>query len=406
MHLSGHTRAASPGERLNIGVIGVANRGGANLQGVSGQNIVALCDVDENYLAAAAQRFPRAKTYHDFRRMLDQKEIEAVVVSTADHTHAMATVMALKSGRHVYCEKPLTRTVSEVRAVARAARESKRATQLGTQIHADSNYRRVVELVKSGAIGPVREVHNWVGSMWSGRDRPTETPPVPAHLHWDLWLGPAPYRPYHPAYVPAAWRGWWDFGGGALADMACHHMDLSFWALDLRYPLTVETEGPPVHPETAPAWLIVRYEFAARGDLPPVKLTWYNGGRRPAYFAEGLLPKWGDGTLFVGEKGMLLADYGRHVLLPEKNFAGFVPPPQSIPESIGHHQEWIDACKTGGQTTCNFRYASILTETVLLGNVAYRTGQKLNWDAERRRATGCPAADQFIQHNYRTGWTL
>jgi predicted dehydrogenase len=320
----------------------------------------------------------------------------------------VATVAALKRNLHVYCEKPLTHTVSEARIVAETTRQFKRVTQMGTQIHAGSNYRRVVELVKSGAVGPVREVHNWVGSVWKGlpEGRPAETPPIPDYLHWNLWLGPAPHRPYHPAYVPAAWRGWWDFGGGAMADMACHHMDLPFWALDMRHPLTIEAEGPPVNPETCPAWLIVRYEFPARGALPPVKLTWYNGDKRPPYITEGKLPPWGAGTLFVGEKGMLLADYDRHVLLPEKDFAEFKPPKPFITESIGHHNEWIEACKTGGPTTCNFDYAGALTETVLLGNVAYRTGKKLDWDAKQLQARSCPEADRFIQHHYRQGWTL
>jgi predicted dehydrogenase len=403
---SGFAEADSPNEKLNIGVIGVANRGGDNLAGVAGQNIVALCDVDDNYLRAASQKFPEAKTCNDFRELLDQKEIDAVVISTADHTHAVATVMALRSGRHVYCEKPLTRTVSEARIVAETARETKRATQMGTQIHAGNNYRRVVELVKSGAIGPVREVHNWVGSVWSGHRRELTFPPIPAHLHYDLWLGPANPRPYSPAFIPAAWRGWWAFGGGALSDMACHHMDLPFWALDLRHPLTVEAEGPPVHPEFAPEWLIVRYEFPARENMPPVRLTWYNGDKRPPHIQEGTIPDWGGGTLFVGEKGMLLADYGRRLLLPEKDFAGFVPPEPFIPESIGHYEEWIRACKTGESTTCNFDYSGALTEAVLLGNVAYRTGEKLEWDPERLRARNSREASRFIRHRYRKGWKI
>jgi predicted dehydrogenase len=341
----------SPNEKLNIGIIGVANRGGDNLRGVSSQNIAALCDVDDTYLQNAAANYPQAKVYNDFRKMLEQKGLDAVVISTADHTHAPAAAMALRAGLHVYCEKPLTHTVYEARVLAELAKEHKRATQMGTQIHAGSNYRRVVELVQSGAIGTVKEVHVWCGGSYGGGDRPKETPDVPANLHWDLWLGPAPERPYHPAYVPFHWRGWWDFGNGTLGDMACHHMDLPTWALKLRYSLTVEAEGPPVHPESCPPWLIVRYEYPERESLPPVHLTWYNGDKRPSYFAEGKLPEWGNGTLFVGEKGMLLADYDRHVLLPEKDFAGFTPPKPSIPESIGHYNEWIEACKNGTPTT-------------------------------------------------------
>jgi predicted dehydrogenase len=393
-----------PSEKLNIGVIGVANQGRYDLDNVRSQNIVALCDIDDNYLAAAAKDLPDAKLYNDYRKMLAQKDIEAVVIATPDHTHAPATLLALESGRHVYCEKPLTHTVAEARQVAETARRHKRVTQMGTQIHASSNYRRVVEIVQSGAIGEVREVHCWVGTIWSGQGRPAETPPVPSNLHWDLWLNVAPVRPYNPVYLPASWRGWWDFGGGGLADMACHHIDLPTWALDLRAPETVEAEGPPVDPENAPPWMIVRYAYPARDTKPPVALTWYHGGKRPPYFAEGRLPEWGDGTLFVGSKGMLLADYGRHVLLPEKDFAGFQPPPPTIPDSIGHHLEWIEACKTGGTTTCNFDYAGALTETVLLGNVAYRLGKKITWDARRLRAIDCPEADAYLKPHYRKEW--
>lgn len=402
------TRTKSPNEKLSIGIIGVAHQGAYNLDNVKGENIVALCDVDEKNLAQAAQAFPQAATYHDFRRMLEQrKDLDAVVISTPDHTHAPATLLALEAGCHVYCEKPLTHTVAEARRVAEAARRHKRVTQMGTQIHASGNYRRVVELVQRGAIGKVREVHVWVDRVWAGSgNRPTDTPPVPPGLHWDLWLGPVPERPYHPTYVPINWRGWWAFGGGTLGDMGCHHMDLPHWALDLRHPLTVEAEGPPVNRETTPAWLIVRYTYGARGNKPPVNLTWYNGGKRPPHFAAGTAPAWGDGTLFVGDKGMLLADYGRHVLLPEKEFAGFERPKPFIPDSIGHHAEWIAACKSGkpAATTCSFDYSGALTEAVLLGNVAYRVGRKLEWDARKVKAKGCPEADAFLQSSYRKGW--
>jgi predicted dehydrogenase len=229
---------------------------------------------------------------------------------------------------------------------------------------------------------------------------------VPEGLHWDLWLGPAPARPYHPAYVPAKWRGWWDFGGGTLTDMACHYMDLPHWALKLQAPVTVEAEGPPVHPESAPAWLIVRYEYPRRGPLPPLKLTWYHGNKRPPHFAEGKMPEWGDGVLFIGEKGMMLADYNRYVLMPEKAFADYEPPEPYIPPSIGHHQEWIEACKTGGTTTCNFDYSGALAEAVLLGNVAFRSGKKLEWDSQAFEVTNTRDADRFLRREYRSGWTL
>ena len=393
---------------LHVGVIGVAGQGEYDWRHVAeaGAAIVALCDVDERRTGKVREHFPKATFYTDFRRLLEQKDLDAVVIATPDHTHAVATLAALQAGLHVYCEKPLTHTVSEARLVATTAAKLRRVTQMGTQIHAGSNYRRVVELIQAGAIGPVQEVHVWCGKAHSGGDRPDQALPVPDGLHYDLWLGPAPYRPYHTAYVPFHWRGWWDFGGGTLADMACHYMDLPFWALQLRHPEKVATEGAPVHAESAARWLIVRYDFPARGQLPPVKLTWYDGGKRPELFAEGKLPKWGDGVLFVGSKGMLLADYVQHKLLPDAAFAGFVPPPRSIPESVGHHREWVEACKTGGPTTCNFQYGGALTEAVLLGNVAYRLRKPLVWDAEKLRATNEPEAERYIQHHYRKPWTL
>lgn len=402
----------SANEKLNIGVIGVANRAMSNIQGVQDQNIVALCDVDGSFLNSAKQRFAGAKTYKDFRKLLEQKDVDAVVISTADHTHAVATVGALDTGRHVYCEKPLTRTISEARIISKlAAKKKKLATQMGTQIHAGDNYRRVVELIQAGAIGNVNEVHVWVGSVYTAPGRPTETPPVPDHLSWDLWLGPAPERPYHPDYHPKWWRKYWDFGGGSLADMGCHHIDLSHWALGLRAPTTVETEGPAPHSEVTPEWLIARYEYPSVDGRPPVKLTWYNGERDgkqvfPDLLKEEQRPHWGAGTLFVGDKGMLLADYGKHRLLPEADFKDYVRPQPSIPASIGHHAEWVQACKTGSPTTCNFDYAGALTESVLLGNVAYRVGKKIEWNPKTLKAKNCPEAEQFIYHKYRRGWSI
>jgi len=398
----------SPNEKLDIAIVGVAGRGGGNLAGVAHENIVALCDVDKNNLAAAAKGHPQAKTYADFRKMLGEmdKQIDAVVVSTPDHTHAVAGVMAMKMGKHCYCEKPLTHEVYEARVMADLAVKNKLATQMGTQIHAEDNYRRVVELVQCGSIGPIREVHVWCGASYVGGDRPTDTPPVPPHLDWDLWLGPAPFRPYHPRYAPFAWRGWADFGTGGLGDFFCHYSDLAFWALKLRYPTTVEAEGPPPHPDSCPPWLIVRYEYPARGDLPPVKLTWYDGGKRPPIQKQENLPDWGSAVLFVGEKGMILADYGRRMLLPEAKFKDFQAPPQTIPKSLGHHQEWILACKTGSPTTCNFDYSGPLAESALLGTVSHRVGEKLQWDAAGLKATNCPKADRWIKRAYREGWTL
>ncbi len=400
--------SGSPNEKLNIGIVGVSGRGGANLKGVAHENIVALCDIDDQKLSQAASQFPGAKKYNDFRLLLDQKDIDAVVISTPDHMHAPATVASLKAGKHVYCEKPLTHSVYEADVVRTLAMESKLATQMGTQIHALDNYRRVVELISTGAIGNVHEAHVWVGKSWSGGDLPKERPPVPAHIHWDLWLGPAPaHHRYHPTLLPANWRRWWDFGGGTLADMGCHYLDLPFWALNLQHPTRVSPlAGSPVHADGAGDKLVIRYKFPARGTLPPVTLTWYDGGQRPPHFAQGLLPEWGDGVLFVGQRGMLIAGYSKYQLLPESDFSEFEPPAPFIPTSVGHHQEWIDAAKTGAPTTCNFGYAATLTQTALLGNVAHRVGREFAWNGQDQQAPNCPEAGRYLRREYRRGWTL
>lgn len=404
-------RTASANGKLNIGVIGLAHQGAYNLNNVTSENIVALCDVDANYLAEAGTKHPGAKRYADFRQLIDQDDIDAIVVATPDHTHAVCTAAALRSGRHVYCEKPLTHTVSEARKITELARKSGLATQIGTQIHAGNNYRRVVELVQSGAIGPVREVHVWVASSYGGKVRPAPVA-VPPHLSYELWLGPVTPEPYSPEYVPIAWRNWWHFGGGSLADFGCHFMDLPFWALDLSHPDSVEAEGPKVDLYCPPTEMTVRYTFPgrkpqARGlELPPVALTWYHGGRQPSQLGKDLQGKWKSGVLFVGSKGQLLSDYSRHQLLPEDQFKDYKRPDPFIPNSIGHHQEWIRACKTGAPTTCHFGYSGPLTEAALLGNVAFRTGRKLEWDAKNLRARNVPDAQQYVQHHYRSGWKL
>lgn len=401
-------RPLSANDKLNVGVISVSSRGGENLAAVATtENIVALCDVDDQRLNAAAQKFPGAKLYHDFRRLIDQKDIDAIVVSTPDHTHAVAAVRALKSGRHLYCEKPLARTISEVRIISETARKEKRVTQIGTQIHAGNNYRRVVELVQSGVIGVVEEVHVWVNSSWGGKEKSSETMPVPEHLHYDLWLGPLAHVAYHPEHVHYNWRQWWAFGGGSLGDFGCHYMDLPHWALNLRHPVSAEAEGPPVHPVSPPPWLIVRYRYPARGASPPVNLTWYHGKRKPEFLDPELLKKWASGVLFIGQNGkMLLADYSRRLLLPETEFKEFIPPQAFIPDSIGHHQEWIHACKTGQPTSCSFDYSGPLSEAALLGNVAFRVGEKIEWDPKKLKATNCPKAEEFIQHRYKKGWKI
>jgi len=416
-------RAASPNEKLNIAVIGCGGRGAGNLGEVASENIVALCDVYEPAVASAAKRFPNARKYGDFRRLFDdEKNFDAVVVSTAEHTHAFATMPALKLRKHVYCEKPLTHSIWEARQIRLAAREAKVATQMGTQIHAGANYRRVVELVQSGSIGAVREVHVWVSRAWgwqsaeaarkhgdivSVQDRPSGSSPVPAGLDWDRWLGPAPERPFHETYFPGPkWYRWWDFGSGTMSDLGSHWNDLPFWALDLDAPRVVRADGPPPHAELAPASMSATYEYGPRGNRPGLQLTWHQGESKPRIWQDGGIPKWGDGVLFVGDQGMLLADYGKHVLLPEAKYKDFSRPAPWIPESLGHHREWIHACKNGTPTTCHFEYAGALTEANHLGNVAYRTGRVLEWDADKLEVRGVPEAAPLIRRKYRSGWNL
>ena len=404
----------SPNERLDIAVIGVNRRGAANIEEIQKQNIVALCDVDEKSLDDAAKRFPRAAKYVDYRKMLEsgKEKFDAVLVACADHHHVPASVMAMRLGKHVYCEKPLAHNVYEARLAAETARKYKRVTQMGIQIHAGSNYRRVVELIQSGAIGPVSEVHVFIDKVWSPYgDPPRQEEPVPAGLHWDLWLGPAAERPYQTNIQPANWRKWWDFGNGTLGDMGCHYMDLPFWALDLRHPTRVSAEGPPVDPEGTPHWIRVTYDFPARGEMPPVKMTWYDGQNRPPEKVKEweLLPTWKNGVVFVGTEGRyLFADYTQRRLFPARTFAQFQPPPKTIPDSVGHHNEWVRACKANDptKTSCSFDYGGPLSETVLLGNVAFRTGKALEWDAAKLRATNAPEAEKFLRREYRKGWEL
>jgi predicted dehydrogenase len=415
---------AQRGDKLRLAVIGCGGRGRSNLDDVSSEHIAALCDVDRNVLSKAAVAFPGAHTEVDFRRLFDRaSEFDAVVVSTAEHTHAFATLPALQLKKHVYCEKPLSYNVAEARIIREAAGKAGVATQMGTQIHAGENYRRVVELVQGGAIGAVRECHVWVSRAWGWhaseaeataakdivfvQDRPAAAEPVPEGLDWDLWLGPAPARPFNGVYVPGPkWYRWWDFGNGTMSDLGSHWIDLPFWALKLHAPSTIEASGPAVHAELAPASMQARYEYRASGDQPTLTLTWYQGVNKPEIWTKNEIPQWPNGVLFIGEKGMVLSNYSKHVLLPEEKFKDFTPPPPSIPKSPGHHAEWIDACKTGAPTTCHFGYAGLLTEANHLGNVAYRAGQRIEWDSEKMAVTNTSAADRFLQRSYRAGWSL
>jgi len=421
-------RARGANGRLDVAFIGVGGRGGSNLRSVAGQklvgvNVVALCDVNSTTLGNAAKQYPDAKTFTDFRRLYDElKNFDAVVVSTTEHTHAFATLPALQRKKPVYCEKPLTHNVGEARRIMHAAKEAGVPTQMGTQIHATKNYRRVVELVQSGAIGGVREAHVWVGRAWGLQseadakankdivyvaERPTAETPPPADVDWDLWIGPAPMRPYSDVYLPGPkWYRWWDFGSGTMSDLGSHFNDLPFWALKLESPTTIEAFGPPAHPDLAPASMAVRYEFPARGDMPPCAMHWYQGTAKPQILLEGGIPKKDSGVLFVGDKGMLLCDYQTHKLLPEDKFAGFEAPKPTIPDSPGQHEEWLLACTQGTPTASPFSYAGLLTITNHLGNVAYRAGKKLEWDAASGRVTNTAEADRFLSRTPREGWRL
>jgi predicted dehydrogenase len=409
--LSGPLLAAkkpAPSERLNLGIVGVNGRGAANLAGVDSENIVALCDVDLNRAGPAREKHPRAKFYQDYRRFLDQKDLDAVVISIPDHMHAFVAVPAMRAGKHVYCEKPLAHSVAEVRLMRDTAAKHKVVTQMGTQIHAGDNYRRVVEIVQSGVLGPIRRVQVWCAKRPNPVRRAKPPQPVPAGLDYDLWLGPAPTRPYDPAHLHFEWRWWWDFGGGILADMACHYMDLPHWALGLRAPTTVAATGKKAFEGDydVPDLLQADFEYPARGELPPVHLTWYSGVAGPDLAGKVTYSGFGSGVLFDGEKGNLLADYDHYQLLPEAQFKDFQPPRQTISASIGHHREWLDAIKHGGTPTCHFDYGGALAEAVLLGNVAFRCGHKITWDSAAAKVTNAAEAARYLQREYRKGWQL
>ncbi len=398
----------SPNEKLNIGIVGVNSRGRANTGGVRSENIVALCDIDDNYLNQASKQFPKAARFNDWRKLCEQKNIDAVVISTADHTHAAAAVAAMRSGKHVYCEKPLAHTVEEARIVRETYRASKVATQMGTQIHATDNYRRVVELVQSGAIGTVREAHVWCGRTSGGVGVLPTVAEIPKHLHWDLWLGPTADRGFNPGYLPGnlTWNRWWDFGNGVLGDMGSHLIDLPYWALDLKHPTKCSAEGPPVHQYSNPPWMIVNWQHPPTDRRAAVTLKWYHHDKRPKSPPGINLAAWHIGVMFVGDEGQLVADYGRRVLLPAEKYKDFQAPPQTIPKSLGHHREWINAAKTGAPTLCNFEYSGALIEHNLLGNVAYRLGEEITWDAEKLEAKNLPEAERYIKKRYRKGWDI
>jgi predicted dehydrogenase len=437
---AGNTPAS---EKINLAIIGSGGQGIVNLKRLltfPEIQVIAVCDVNEVsdysefYFGGTAGREPARQiaekhyggqkpsgtykgvdAYVDFRQMLEQRDdIDAVLVATPDHVHAVASMAAMKRGKHVYCEKPLTNTVYESRKLGQAAHEHKVATQMGNQGQASEGTRLMCEWIWDGAIGPIREVLAWTdrpGGRWpQGVERPKETPPVPNTLNWDMWLGLAPYRPYHPIYVPFRWRGWCDFGTGSLGDMGCHVLDPVFRALKLGHPTSVRAECTAFNHDSYPAASTVYYEFPARSDMPPVKLTWCDGGRlpeRPEELEAGRrMPE--SGTIFVGDKGKIISDEysGAPRIIPESKMKDYKVPPKTLPRSPGHHNEWVEACKGGKPAGSNFEFASLLTEVVLLGNVALRAGKRLSWDGENMKVTNDSEANNYLHRSYREGWTL
>jgi predicted dehydrogenase len=406
-----------PSEKLNIAGVGVGGQGVGLMRIMAGENITALCDVDHKKAARTFQAFPQAKVFKDYRVMLKKhKTIDAVVIATPDHMHAPIALASLRAGKHVYVEKPMAHSIEEARVMRQVADETGLVTQMGNNGHGGEGLRLTREWIQAGVIGTVREIHCWSdrpGRFWKQDiERPTETPPVPDGLDWNLWLGAAPERPYHPVYHPRAWRGWFDFGTGALGDMAIHNMDPAFYALDLGAPVAADAKTSPLKKESYPAWQIITYEFAAQSDRPGVKIIWYDGGKKPRNppgFGEGR--KLGDnGIYFVGEKGTILCGgwSGTPRLVPESLMKDFQPPPKTIPRSAGHRAEWIQACKDGKpeDAKAGFAYSGPFTEALLVGNLAVRLGKRIEWDGQAMTATNAPEAEPQIRKTYRPGFGI
>lgn len=408
-------RGQNLNSKLNIAGIGVGGKGASDVDGMGGENIVALCDVDTRQIDRAKMKYPNARVWRDYREMLEkQKDIDAVTVSTPDHSHAPAAMMAIKLGKHAYVQKPMTHSIFEARKLTEAARERKVATLMGNQGHSGEGVRKLCSLIWSGALGDITEVHCWTDRpIWpQGLTRPEGSKPVPAYLDWDLFLGPAPERPYNDGYHTFAWRGWWDFGTGALGDMACHIMDPACWALKLRDPISVEAVQEGNTAESGPKSSTITYHFPARNGMPPVKVVWHDGRKTPSRELLGLAPDAkipDNGSLFIGTKGKITTEtYGGNPRLTPDSALKELPKVElAIPLSPGHYQEFILACK--GQKTPgmgDFDYAGPFTEFVLLGTVAVRAGKKLLWDGPNMKVTNAPEANQYVRREYRKGWTL
>jgi predicted dehydrogenase len=433
-HVLGGRGFQAPSDTLRIAGIGVGGMGRRYIKGCDSERIDVLCDIDHSFAAPVFRTYPGARVYSDYRQMFDKEEknIDAVIVATPDHNHAVITMQALKRGKPVYCAKPLTHTVHEVRAIAAAARDAKVATQMSVQSCASDDALSTAEILLSGIIGNVREVHVWTPHPIypAAQVRPADSPSVPYAFDWDMWIGPAPFRAYNPAYHPWIWRSWWDFGGGTVADMACHAMHVFHAALKLGSPRSIlasrstmyggyfhmqpdgnERLPPKIEtPETESYSNVVTWEFPERQGMPVLQMTWYDGGIRPPRPVELSFktPMPVEGLLFVGDKGKLLSGYygGKNRLLPEKQFSGFQPPAKTLPRTIGHYKEWVQACKTGSPTNVNFDFGSRMTEIALLGTIAARTARPLEYDSERPAITNDDEANSLLNPPYRTGWSL
>ncbi len=425
-HVLGGPGQTPPSERVNIGGVGAGGMGGGDISTVAklGCNVVALCDVDEQRGAGLFNAFPKAKRYKDFREMVDKeaKNIDAVTVGTPDHIHAVASMAAIKAGKHVYTQKPLTHTIVEARELTKAAAKAKVMTSMGNQGHASEGSRLTNEWIQAGVIGEVREVHCWsdrAGRLWKqGLGRPADSPPIPKTLDWDLWLGPVKERPYNPAYCPFAWRGWWDFGTGAMGDMGCHIVDHPIWALNLGAPTFVESRvthdgtllGDKINNEMFPIAAIIYYDFPARGNMPPVRLTWYDGGLMPPAPPELRGQKLPDnGVLYVGSKGKMY--HGSHggmpQLLPAELHDAAVKVPKTMERSPGHYEEWVNACRGGKTPVASYSYSGPMTEIVLLGVLSLRApGTRLEWDSENMKIKNALELNQFTHIEYRKGYSL
>jgi predicted dehydrogenase len=418
-HVLGGKGETAPSDKLNVASVGIGGQGGGLLgdRAFADLNVVALCDVDWKYAANTFKRFPGARRFRDYRVMLAKcKGIDAVIIATPDHMHAPITMAALRAGKHVYVEKPMAHTVEECRAMTKLAKETGLVTQMGNNGHGGEGIRRTRELIQAGAIGPVREVHCWTdrpGTFWKqGFDRPTDTPPVPKDLDWPLWLGCAPKRPYHPTYHPRAWRGWFDFGTGALGDMAVHNIDPAFYAMDLGAPVAAEAKTSKMPRESYPLWQIITWEFAARSGRPAVKARWYDGGKmppRPDDLDKGY-KLFDNGIYFVGDKGTILCGgwSGMPRLFPKSRRDSFTPPPKTIPRSKGHRAEWVEACKAGkpARAKAGFAYSGPFTEALLVGNLAARLQKRIEWDSANMKATSAPEAETLIRKKYPQGFGI